>query len=186
MTTVAALVKGDRVYMAADRMSNTEDGYVHSLAESKLIHHVATGLDILITSSGLRRVMQELRCEWQPPPYREQGWSDDEYIHELTVSLERHFKEIWDVVHDRDNDQTLDAVIMVAFHGRIWIVSPDFVHCGITDSYAAIGSGVGQAQGVLYALQNRNVQPSVIVQEAVACAIHHIAGMGPPIDVMVV
>lgn len=190
MTVIAALADGGNVYMASDRITNTEDGSVFDFGESKVASRVYDNRRILVGNSGLHRVTQELMYEWLPPD--DKHLAPESAIRYVVRSIERHFRRdesLWSVVHDREDDDLLDARILVGLAGRIWTVGADFSHGEPMCGYAAIGSGKGQAEGAMHALLSLRAeiqpQPAEIVMSAVQSAITHLAGLGPPIDVAV-
>ncbi len=177
--------------MAADRISNTEDGHIMDLSESKIVRfNNDGGYPFLLAASGLRRITNELHNGWLPPA--PSGLGPNERVRELVADLEEYFHapKLWNTVRDKEQEDQIDARFLLGFRGRIWVIGPDFGYGELADGYGAICAGDEVALGALYyaSLRTRegDFEPAEVVVDAVNAAIHHMAGMGPPIDVSII
>ena len=185
MTTIAALVDGSTVHLAADSIF-LSSGRRWAVAQSKLVGVPSVGDDrpeAVIGIAGLMAILQ-----WAARTFSStEGWpaaSDPracdrwatEVAEQIAVAALDHHPP-W-----TDEDDEPDAAGMLAYGGAIWHLD---IATGsaqrLTRSFGAVGSGARFAVGYLAA--DTHEPPGDRVRRAVEVAVEWDDGSGGPADV---
>jgi ATP-dependent protease HslVU (ClpYQ) peptidase subunit len=81
-------------------------------------------------------------------------------------------------------DQEMEAVIMIGYKGKLFIIGEDFTLSEIAAPYEAIGAGAKYALGYLYAMGKTSLSPERMIENALGCAEHFCAGVRGPFIVL--
>lgn len=182
MTCVAAIAKGGRVWMAADRYGVDSAFRKSDRADPKVFVKSATkGCPASVwgyTSSFRMGQLLEHTLDMPTLPQRMgvYQWSVVHLIPAIIRCLERGQ---WIT---KTSDQISGGQFLVGIRGEILTVETDFQVARTVVNYAAVGCGVDIAMGALYVMAPFK-SPVRCLRTAVRAASEFSAGVGPVADV---
>lgn len=177
MTVIIGLKHAGKVYMGADNC-HLDGWHRVRTPQSKIV----SGNDALIGISMSQRAEDAIEAhhDWlgifdNPPKSRPD-------------MVARIVPEIIDALHaggcltkDASGASGMDAEIMIAACGKIYVIGTDFSVSEISD-YAAIGAGAKYAYGYIYAYGYEDA-PYATLHGAMECAEHFCAAVRGPFEV---
>lgn len=177
MTTIAALIDGDTIYMASD--SRTTRGWSQYMdANQKIIRRG----EMLIGHSGAVRGAQIVEHTFQIPEHLEGVPTERYMVASFIPALREAFKDQAYSQVD-DNRESQDSQFLIAYRGALYTIESDFTALKERRNFYAIGSGSAYALG---ALQTTIGEPArARIERAVQTAISFDSGTGGAVQVEV-
>jgi ATP-dependent protease HslVU (ClpYQ) peptidase subunit len=157
VTVIAAVVEGGRAWMGGD--SAFHDPVTHELS-ARANQKVFRSGAFLIGVCQSARVLDVLRYEFAPPKHP-RGLDAARYMRTLFVTAVRDALKLAGVAKKDDNREEVDAQILVAYRGRLFVIEEDFQVGEPIDDFAAIGSGGDVARGALTVLDRVPPKPRI-------------------------
>lgn len=163
MTTICAITKGGRCYIAGDRMVSTETTYFAGETKIVKVGNVAVG--VAGEFSYLRWVRERL------PP----RWFED--IDDFCADL-REFSQ------ERGHEE-IRAELLICFPDGLYLVDCEGSHVRVERGWFAIGSGAAEAMGAIcLGVADEGSDPRWLVEAAVSVASQLDRATGCGVDVM--
>ncbi len=179
MTCVVSLVEPDgTIYLGGD--SAVVGSYQLTIRKDKKVFVVN---DFLIGCAGSARMRQLLHHAFVPPEYVP-GADIDKYMATDFIDAVRQCLKDGGFAQKKDEQEEIDGVFLVGFHGRLFRIATDYQHLESLDGYDAIGSGAEVALGVLFAIRDLDMLPRQRLELALKAAEHHIASVQAPFTIL--
>lgn len=163
MTCIAAMVKGEHVWMAGDLMGS--NGFTKKVyPDSK----VFVNGDFIIGYTSSFRMGQLLQYNWEQPP-RLEGMTDREYIQlDVIESMRDCFNTFGYGI--KDGLEHSGGNFLLGYRGCIYEMQDNFSILK-HDDFAAVGSGQYHAEAALHLLtSNPLIEPAEALQTAIETA----------------
>lgn len=150
MTAIVALEHKGKVWMGCDSAGSRDwDLRLRSEDDCKIIERDGW----LIGVSGVSRWLSLLKSKFAPPVAEAVPTAYEETYALVSAAVESMYQlaKQYDLVND---DKMIDAAMLIAYRGAVWIVDAGFGLVHHSYPFAAIGCGDQVALGTLYGLQN--------------------------------
>jgi ATP-dependent protease HslVU (ClpYQ) peptidase subunit len=162
MSLIVGLETKNRIYMACDSQA-TGDTDKRYLPHSKIFK---TNNGYIVGFAGSLRSAQLIMRHDFP---------DD--IWNVPDTLREHLKNFGGLSHGKDEDmygeiEVMQSSLLIGFKGSLYEIQGDFGILTRVEPYAAIGEGRPYALGVMYATENKKMQPRKRLELAVQCGIN--------------
>jgi 20S proteasome alpha/beta subunit len=169
VTCIVGIVEPEGVLLAADSLENSYGADV-TTTPKVFVADLADGGKIGIGLAGLPRVLQvlEFGVDWsalsrdEPDPIR---WLVQTAIPAMREVLDTH-----GVPGDEGKPGTVDANLLIALGGRVFVVEAHWQIFERPRSYACIGSGSAEANGALHALAGSEMPSAELAIRAMAAS----------------
>lgn len=164
MTCIAGLVADGRIWLGADSMA-TAGATVYDQAALKIFRRD----QMLIGVSGSPRVNQLLRHGLALEPC-EDFTRLDRYMACDFVNAVRECLKKGGYAKKTDEQETFDSVLLVGLGGCLFAIFGDYQVHRDARNFMAIGSGMHEARGSLFATASMRLSPAVRIRRALQAA----------------
>lgn len=179
MTCIVGIIEKDTLYIGAD--SAGVFNYEITVRKDPKVFHVGP---FLFGVAGSFRVMQILRFSFKPP---KQKRAQDVYEYMCTDFINEARKALKEggVLNIKDEVQEHDAIFLVGYQKRLFIIDADFQVGEHTENWNSVGLGSSYSLGalkILYPLTSINTREKVKL--ALEAANHYCGGVCPPFNIL--
>lgn len=179
MSCVVGIKHKGRVYIGGDSRANGDYTYTLTKASAKVFR---CG-QLLIGHCGSPRTAQIIRHVFQPEEWDGKLEPLEYLVTKFVLPLRSLLKEhgaVVDRTGENDYGDETEAWMLIGFAGRLFNCAGNFTVIEFADEFAAQGSGMPIAFGVLYATRQIS-DPKGRITLALEAACHFDAGnVGPP------
>lgn len=182
MSCIVAIKKKGNVYMACDSCTTTEGGLIVN-SSNKIID---IDNKMLISSVGdvlIRNCFERNIDRLKHFVDNQEGNLSDAYYIMVTFiipSIKRLLKQE-DLFHNRESTYPhIDATLLIAYRGRMFLISDDLSVVEPTDDFSSIGSGEKYAKGSIFSMIDLSDDISNILDTALKSAQYYCRGVREP------
>lgn len=166
MSTVVGVIQEGEIWLGADSMASTDEGYIRNFDAEKIFKNG----DYIFAYIGSPRAGQILRPPFKPP----------KNINDLPDLIYKHYEEHGCLTVDSD-DNTIghNCNFLVVHKNRLYEIYSDFQLNEIL-TYTAIGHGCYIALGSLFSTEELKYTPKERIDIALKAASRFSNATGPP------
>lgn len=164
MTCIVGITDGDTVFIGSDS-AGSDNGTLYLRKEGKVFR---VG-EMVIGVSGSMRMSQLLKYSLELPPIEGDVLT---YVVAVFAAKVRDLLKANGQMEVTNARELMEGHIMVGVRGRLFTLDAALAVMEQPEEYAAIGCGMGEAKGVLWALHaySINRKPQVALLEALAAS----------------
>lgn len=155
MTAIVAVSQGSKMLFGSDSAATADDALA-TMADAKVFRHG----EVLFGCAGSFRAAQLVRYAFSPPKKR---GDLDKYMATTFMDALREVLTKGGHATKKDQEETIDASILVGYRGTLFVVYGDFGIERVRDPFNAIGSGSAPALGALYATRDQGATKSRVL-----------------------
>lgn len=179
MSCIAGLIVGERTYIAGDsRAVSSADYEALTIRDAK----VFMGNGLLVGTVGNMRAMQVLHYVVPAllDPLGEADQSPEYFATTFADAVRSAFRSAGILSRQDDDSDGIPLECLIGGRGRLFVMQGDCAVYEPGTDYWAIGSGSGEARGVLWVTQESDATPEERLVWALEAASQFSAGVGPP------
>lgn len=172
MSVVVGIIKNNKVYMAADSLSTSEDGERRLRADKKLFKNGK----YIIGYTGSPRTGQILKPYHYKPPNNIYDFPDD---------IRNHFREKGCLCEVEGLD-AMSSNLLIGYNGKLYEILIDYQLVELVEPYSAVGSGKFHALGSLRFAELTGLfdtmSPPDLLETAINVSAFFCSSVGGPIE----
>lgn len=179
MSCIAGLIVGDRTYLAGDsRAVSSVDHESLTIKDEKVF--MVKGL--LVGVVGSLRAMQVLRYGVPEllDPLSETAQCPEYFATTFADAARTAFRSAGILAKQEDDADGIYLECLIGVRGRLFVMQGDCAVFEPDTDYWAIGSGSGEARGVLWVTRESDATPEERLVWALEAASQFNVGVGPP------
>lgn len=179
MSCIAGLIAGKRTYLAGDsRAMSALDHESLAIKDEKVF--MVKGM--LVGVVGSMRAMQVLRYKVPEilEPLGKTAQCPEYFATTFADAIRTAFMSAGSMAKNDDNTDGIFLECLIGVRGRLFVMQSDYAVFEPAIDFWAIGSGSGEARGVLWVTQDSDAKPEERLVWALEAASQFNAGVGAP------